>query len=51
MDELSLGGETHYYFVGDFFLHALRSARVVIFNKELYADYYDKQRVSVAGEE
>lgn len=41
MDELSLGGETHYYFVGDFFLHALRSARVVIFNKELYADYYD----------
>ena len=41
MDELSLGGETHYYFVGDFFLHALRSARVAIFNKELYADYYD----------
>ena len=41
MDELSLGGDTHYYLVGDFFLHALRSARVVIFNKELYADYYD----------
>ncbi|MBR5869840.1 MAG: extracellular solute-binding protein [Clostridia bacterium] len=41
MDELSLGGDTHYYFVGDFFLHALRSARVAIFNKELYADYYD----------
>ena len=41
MDELSLGGDTHYYFVGDFFLHALRSARVVIFNKELYANYYD----------
>lgn len=41
MDELSLGGETHYYFVGDFFLHALRSANVVVFNKELYANYYD----------
>ena len=41
MDELSLGGDTHYYYVGDFFLHALRSARVVIFNKELYANYYD----------
>ncbi len=41
MDELSLGGNTHYYFVGDFFLHALRFASVIVFNKELYADYYD----------
>ena len=33
MDELSLGGDTHYYYVGDFFLHALRFASVAIFNK------------------
>ncbi|MBR5221031.1 MAG: hypothetical protein IKV66_08610 [Clostridia bacterium] len=41
MDELSLGGDTHYYYVGDFFLHALRFASVAIFNKELYANYYE----------
>lgn len=41
MDELSLGGDTHYYFVGDFFLHALRFASVVIFNKDLYANYHE----------
>ncbi|MBQ8578133.1 MAG: hypothetical protein IJ449_09270 [Clostridia bacterium] len=41
MDELTLGGSDHYFMVGDFFLHALRSARVAIFNKELYANYYD----------
>lgn len=41
MDELSLGGDRHYFLVGDFFLHALRSARVVLYNKSLYANYYD----------
>ena len=41
MDELSLGGDKHYYFVGDFFMHALRFASVAIFNKELYANYYE----------
>ncbi len=41
MDELSLGGDKHYYFVGDFFLHALRFASIIIFNKELYAQYFN----------
>ncbi len=41
MDELTINESDHYFMVGDFFLHALRSARVTLFNKELYANYFD----------
>ncbi len=40
MDEMTLNGSDHYFLVGDFFLHALRSARVTIYNKDLYTKLF-----------
>lgn len=41
MDELTLGNSGHYYLVGDYFMESLRFTRAVLYNKELYARYYD----------
>ncbi len=40
MDEMTLNGSDHYFLVGDYFLHALRSARVTIYNKDLYTKLF-----------
>ena len=41
MDELTLGNSGHYFLVGDYFIESLRFTRAVLYNKDLYAQYYD----------
>jgi len=41
MDEVSIGRDSRYFLVGDFFLDILHWTRTVFFNKRLYTDYYD----------
>lgn len=41
MDELTMGSSGHYFLVGDYFMDALRFTRAVLYNKDLYAQYYD----------
>ncbi|MDD4773085.1 MAG: hypothetical protein PHZ09_05700 [Eubacteriales bacterium] len=40
MNELSIGYDTRFYLVGDYFLNMLLGTRILYFNKNLYADYW-----------
>ncbi|MBR5869841.1 MAG: extracellular solute-binding protein [Clostridia bacterium] len=41
MNELSLGTDYRFFLAGDYFITALLNARVVYYNKQLYADHFD----------
>ena len=41
MDELSLGSDYRFFLAGDYFITALLNARVVYYNKQIFADHYD----------
>ncbi len=41
MDELSLGSDYRFFLAGDYFITALLNARVVYYNKQLFADHFD----------
>ncbi|MGM9624199.1 MAG: hypothetical protein ACI3XM_00700, partial [Eubacteriales bacterium] len=41
MNELSLGTDYRFFLMGDYFIDALSNARVVYFNKAMYANYFD----------
>ena len=41
MDELSLGSDYRFFLAGDYFITALLNARVVYYNKQIYADHFD----------
>ncbi|MHB1152418.1 MAG: hypothetical protein ACYCWE_03950 [Eubacteriales bacterium] len=40
MNELSIGYDTRFFLVGDFFLNMLLGTRILYFNKNLYTDYF-----------
>ena len=41
MDELSLGSDYRFFLAGDYFITALLNARVVYYNKQIYANHFD----------
>ncbi len=40
MNELSIGYDTRFFLVGDFFMNMLLGTRILYFNKNLYTDYF-----------
>ncbi len=40
MNELSIGYDTRFFLVGDYFLNMLMGTRILYFNKNLYEDYF-----------